>query len=160
MASKDPFSRASIAIGDWMSPLFLVAVIITVYEVFMRYGFDAPTIWVHELTVLLSASCFVVSGLYVLAKGEHIRVTVLKDSLPAPFGRMVDLLSVVLGLIFLCAVAYGGAPSAWEALSNWHSTRTAFNSPTPAILKPMLAATSALMAVQLLVSLRHGTAKE
>jgi TRAP-type C4-dicarboxylate transport system permease small subunit len=159
MTSRDPISRFSIALGDWMSSLFLVAVIITIYEVIMRYGFNAPTIWVHELTVLLSASCFVVSGLYVLAKGDHIRVTVLSDHLPRPLGRMVDALSVVLGLVFLVAIAYGGAPSAWEALSNWHSTRTAFNSPTPAILKPMLAVTSALMAVQLLASLRSSPVK-
>lgn len=154
MASRDPISRASVALGDWMSSLFLVAVIITVYEVIMRYGFNSPTIWVHELTVLLSASCFVVSGLYVLAKGEHIRVTVLSDHLPRPVAKLVDALSILLGLVFLGAIAYGGAPSAWEALSNWHSTRTAFNSPTPAILKPLLAATSALMAVQLLASFR------
>ncbi|WP_085884892.1 TRAP transporter small permease subunit [Oceanibacterium hippocampi] len=148
-------TRFAEMLGEWMSPLFLVAVIISVYEVALRYGFDAPTSWVHELTVLLSACCFVVSGLYALARNEHIQVTVLRDRLPPSARRAVDLLSLLLGLVFLLAIVWGGWSHAWEALSNWHSTRTAFNSPTPAILKPLIVVIAALMAVLLLVQQRN-----
>lgn len=152
---RDPMSSVSAWLGDWMAPLFLVAVVISVYEVVMRYGFDAPTIWAHELTVLLSASCFIVSGLYALERREHIRVTVLHERLPPAVRRLVDALAVCLALIFLGAIVWGGWKAGWEALINWHSTRTAFDSPTPAILKPLLVATAALMVVQILVHLRR-----
>jgi TRAP-type C4-dicarboxylate transport system permease small subunit len=143
-------TRLSILLGDWMAPLFLVTVVISVYEVVLRYGFGAPTIWVHELTVLLSACCFVVSGLYALARGEHIRITVLSDCLPPRVRQAVDLLTLLLALLFLLAIVWGGWPEAWRALWNWQSTRTAFDSPTPAILKPLLVVVAALMVAQLL----------
>lgn len=151
---RDPVSAISKRLGEWMAPLFLVAVVISFYEVVMRYAFDAPTIWVHELTVLLSAACFIVSGLYTLERREHIRVTVLHERLPPPLRKAVDALSVALALTFLGAIVYGGWKPAWEALSGWHSTRTAFDSPTPALLKPLLVVTAALMVVQILVHLR------
>ena len=152
--TRDPLSRFSALLGDCMAPLFLVAVIISVYEVVLRYGFNAPTSWVHELTVLLSAACFVVSGLYALERREHIRVTLVRDRLPPRLRRAVDLLSLLLALIFLLAIVWGGWTQAWEALSNWQSTRTAFDSPTPAILKPLIVVIAALMAVLLLVQQR------
>lgn len=153
MSKPDPVSRLSAALGEWLSPLFLVAVIISVYEVVLRYGFNAPTIWVHELTVLLSATCFIVSGLYALERGDHIRVTVLRDRMPPTLRFIVDILGTILALIFLGGIVIGGYEPAWRALSGWHSTRTAFNSPTPAILKPLLVVISALMVVQILVHL-------
>jgi len=151
---RDPVSQIAKSLGEWMAPLFLVAVVISSYEVLLRYAFNAPTIWVHELTVLLSAACFIVSGLYTLERREHIRVTVLHERLPPALRKAVDLLSVGLAVTFLGAVVWGGFKPAWEALSGWHSTRTAFNSPTPALLKPLLVVTAALMVVQILVQLR------
>lgn len=153
--NRDPLSRLAKFLGDWMAPLFLVAVIISVYEVVLRYGFNAPTSWVHELTILLSAACFVVSGLYVLERREHIRVTLVKDRLPRRLRQAVDLLSLLLALVFLLAIVWGGWQQGWEALSNWHSTRTAFDSPTPAILKPLIVVIAALMAVLLLMQSRR-----
>ncbi len=122
----------------------------------MRYVFNKPTIWVQETTILLSAICFVISGLYSLERREHIRITVLVDRFPPRLRRAIDWFGLLLGLIFLVAVAWGGWKQGWAALSNWDSTKTAFDSPTPAILKPLIVVSAALMAVQLLVHRRQG----
>lgn len=133
-----------------------MAVLISVYEVVLRYLFNSPTIWVQELTILLSAICFVVSGLYSLERRDHIRITVLAERLPPRVQRGLDWLGLLLALIFLCAVAWGGWKQGWAALTNWDTTKTAFDSPTPAILKPLIVVTAALMAVQLIVHRRRG----
>ena len=151
MSQKDPMSRLSAAIGAWLSPLFLLCVAISVYEVGMRYLFNAPTVWVHETTVLLSAVAFIVSGLYALERREHIRITVLSDRLPGWMRPLLRLLNLSLAVVFLGAVAWGGFELGWQALSNWQTTQSAFNSPTPAILKPLLVVTAALMIVQVVV---------
>ena len=130
-------SRFSATLGEWMAPLFLVAVLISVYEVVLRYAFNAPTVWVH------------------LEREEHIRVTVISDRLPRPARRAVALLNIGLAMVFLLAIVWGGWSHAWEALSNWHRTRTAFNSPTPAILKPLIVLTAAAMVLQILVNWRR-----
>lgn len=150
----DPLSRLARGLGEWMAPLFLVAVLISVYEVVLRYLFNAPTLWVHETTVLLSAACFLVSGLYTLERGEHIRITVLSDRLPRPLRVAADWLGFLLAVIFLGGLAWGGWKAGWEALSNWQTTATALDSPTPAILRPLIVVVSALMVLLLLVQRR------
>ena len=44
--------RISLGLGKALSLLFLVAVALTVYEVVMRYAFNAPTIWVHDVVIV------------------------------------------------------------------------------------------------------------
>lgn len=153
---RDPISRLSHFLGEFLAPLFLVAVAISVYEVVARYLFNAPTVWVHETTILLSAICFVVSGLYSLERREHIRITVLVDRFPPRLRRAIDWLGTALALTFLLAVAWGGWKLGWSALVGWETTQSALNSPTPAILKPLIVLCAGLMALQLLVHRRQG----
>lgn len=153
---RDPMSRLSRFLGEFLAPLFLIAVLISVYEVVARYLFASPTVWVHEMTILLSAICFVVSGLYSLERREHIRITVLSDRLPPRLRRMLDWLGFALAMIFLVAVAWGGFKLGWQALVLWETTQSAFNSPTQAILKPLIVVVAALMVLQLLIHRRRG----
>ena len=51
-----PMSRLDIwvvKIGNIVGWLFFTAVIISIFEVIMRYGFNRPTTWVHETTLML-----------------------------------------------------------------------------------------------------------
>ena len=46
--------------------------------------FDAPTIWVHDATIMLGAICFLFGGAYALQRRDHIRITFIYDALPPP----------------------------------------------------------------------------
>jgi hypothetical protein len=59
----------------------------------------------------------------------------------------------MLGALFLGAIAWGGRRDAWEALTQWQRTATAADTPTPAIVKPLLCAIALAMVVQLCVNL-------
>ncbi len=146
-------TRWSIAVGEWCGLLFLFSVVVSAYEVVVRYLFNAPTTWVHETTILMSAVAFAVSGLYSLARREEIRVTVISERFPPWLERVRVWLTFVLAAFFLGAVAYGGFKAGWQALIGWHTTRTAFDSPIPAILKPLLVVVAALMLMQLILRL-------
>ncbi|GAB5468631.1 MAG: TRAP transporter small permease subunit [Rhodospirillales bacterium] len=139
----------SVKLGQWVSLLFLFSIVISAYEVVVRYVLNAPTTWVHEMTILMSAVAFTVSGLYSLAKGDEIRVTVISERFPRWLETLRVWVTFVMAAFFLGAVAYGGAAAGWEALTGWYTTRTAFDSPTPAILKPLLVVVSALMLLQM-----------
>ncbi len=144
-------TRLSVTLGEWSGLLFLFSVVISAYEVVVRYLFNAPTTWVHETTILMSAVAFAISGLYSLARGEEIRVTVISERFPAWLERVRVWATLVLAAFFLGAVAYGGFKAGWQALFGWHTTRTAFDSPIPAILKPLLVVVAALMLLQLVL---------
>ena len=132
-------------LGQAFSWLFILTVLVSIYEVAARYLFASPTIWAHEVTIILCSVAFAVGGAYVQQADEHIRVTVITDSLPARPRHLIETLGRLLGLVFLLGVIWGGHRDAWEALSGWQTTQTAFNSPMPAIVKPTALLMAALM---------------
>lgn len=138
--------RLAAALGSTTSWAFAAVVAITLYEVAARYLFNAPTSWAQELTVLLCSVAFAVGGAYVQAKDEHIAVTVLVDRLDGQRRTVTRMLGGACGLVFLVGVVIGGWRDAWEALSGWQTTQSAFNSPMPAIVKPTVVAVCVLMA--------------
>ena len=77
----------------------VLAAAILLYEVFMRYFFNSPTIWAHETTVFLSGVAFVFGGLYCTARDSHIRVVLIYDQLGPKLRRAFDVvISVICGL--------------------------------------------------------------
>jgi TRAP-type mannitol/chloroaromatic compound transport system permease small subunit len=59
--------------GTWVAWLNLPLVAVVAYEVFLRYAFNAPTIWSFDLTYMLYGTIFMLGSAYALHKGAHIR---------------------------------------------------------------------------------------
>jgi TRAP-type C4-dicarboxylate transport system permease small subunit len=123
--------RLNRLLGERLCYLYLAAVVITAYEVVMRYLLNAPTSWAFELTILLCAICYLVSGGYVTAQRKHIAITALYDLMPARVRWWLDLVAMLTGI-----------------------------SPSPAIIKPLIAIGALLIVLQLLAQLwRHLTGR-
>ncbi|MCG8508613.1 MAG: TRAP transporter small permease subunit, partial [Rhodospirillales bacterium] len=87
----DPEGRLDrwvVRIGNVMSILFLVGVVISVFEVVSRYLFHAPTAWVHESTILIVGLCLIFGGAHCLATNQHIRITLVYEALPPRYRRL------------------------------------------------------------------------
>jgi len=69
------------------------------YEVFARYGFDAPTIWVYELSYMLYGSMFMLGAAYALRKGAHIRTDLFWHRFSPRTKGLIDLVGYILFLI-------------------------------------------------------------
>jgi TRAP-type mannitol/chloroaromatic compound transport system permease small subunit len=59
--------------GTWVAWLNIPLVLAVSYEVIARYGFDAPTIWVYDVSYMLYGTIFMLGAAYALHKGAHIR---------------------------------------------------------------------------------------
>ena len=59
--------------GTWVAWLNVPMMLCVSYEVTMRYVFDAPTIWVFDITYMLYGTIFMLGAAYALLKGAHIR---------------------------------------------------------------------------------------
>lgn len=136
---------------------FLVSMAVLIFEIFMRYVLGSPTLWAHETTIFLCALSFVYGGLYCAARDKHIRVVVLYDYVPAGARRVLD---VVISL--LCAVsAMFFAWAAWSMVErSWwapggvfrlEGTGSAWDPPTPALMKGFLFLVMVVMAVQFVI---------
>ena len=151
-----PESRIDAAtriLGEQTSLVFLAAVALTAYEVVLRYFFNSPTTWVHEVSIFLTATAFIIAGSYTLQRRDHIRISLVFDRVPAGARRWLTVINLIIAVYFLTALAYGAALQASKSLAVMERTGTASDLPIPVTLKTLLVVGVALMVVQALVQL-------
>lgn len=151
---QDPLSRLLVPLGRPISIAFLLITSFTFFEVVMRYVFGLPTRWVHETTIAMSGICFAFGGVYCLAVDKHIRMVVVYDTVGPGFRRWLDVgISLIgcLACLLMAWAAWGLASKAFWTPSGkfrMETSGSAWNPPTPAIVKAVLFVTLCLMAVQ------------
>tara|TARA_B100001123_G_scaffold107875_1_gene125610 strand:- start:19 stop:549 length:531 start_codon:yes stop_codon:yes gene_type:complete len=155
--------RLSIFIGEKISYVFLVSVIITAYEVMMRYGFNAPTTWVHDGATALSATGFLMAGCYCLQQRRHIAITVIYDSVSPGLRRIFALINALIVVLFMGLLTWAALKVALNATwVNWNcqvqfcgleTSAHAWDVPVPAYLKTVLFLSAVFMTLQALTQL-------
>ena len=156
MARPPLVDRVSSSLGSALSLLFLVAVLLTCYEVVMRYAFNAPTIWVHDVVIVLSAVCFVFGGAVASQQRSHIQMGSFIDLAPPRLRRPLDTVCQVLMGAYLVMFIYGALKLAIPSLALMETSGRAWDVPIPAFLKTVLVLGAALMLAQTLSHLWHG----
>ena len=63
--------------GIWIALLSLPLVGAVCFEVFARYGFNAPTIWAFDVTYMLYGTHFMLGTAYTLMRIGHVRTDML-----------------------------------------------------------------------------------
>lgn len=132
---------------------FFVVVAMIAYEVIARYAFDAPTIWSHELSVLLCATAFLLGGPYVHQQRSHIVISVASDHFSPRWKRRVQILLSLLAVIFFLVLSIATFWQAHDAITFMEASGTALNWPIPVFLKTIFAFVAAFLALQSLLQL-------
>jgi TRAP-type mannitol/chloroaromatic compound transport system permease small subunit len=105
----------------------LVLTLSVVYEVFVRYVLNAPTVWAFDMMVQMYGALFVMAGPYALAQDTHVRADVVYRLIPVRWQARLDF---VLYFVFffpgmLALFWYG-----WEiAADSWRYKEVSWNSP-------------------------------
>ena len=162
MSNLNFIDRMSLGLGEKLSYVFLISVIITCYEVVMRYVFNAPTTWVHDGATALSATGFLMAGCYCLQARRHIAITVIYDAVPQKVRNVLALTNALLIVVFLGLLTWAAmkvampavAWQAWDCRVQFCGLETsahAWDVPIPAYLKSVLFLASVAMLVQSLI---------
>lgn len=134
-----------------------LAALILLSEVFLRYALGSPTVWAHETTTFLCGLAFLYGGLLCVARDSHVRVVLIYDLLPPRARRIMDvalsLLSVVASLFFAWAAWVMAGKALWTPAGDFRpeTSGSAWNPPTPALVKVFLLVMLIVMAVQFLI---------
>lgn len=139
--------------GRGVSWFFLMSVLVVFYEVVARYFLNAPSTWGFELSLYGSAAAIIVAGAYCTKTGAHIAVTLLQDNLPPRVHRSVQIFNVIFAAVVCALMAGATAEWGWTALSGWQRTGSAWNPPAPALVKPLIPITFAMMFLQNMVTI-------
>lgn len=156
---QTPLDRAMDWLGNKLSLIFLIIVVITAYEVFVRYLLNAPTFWVHELAMFLGGSLFVIGGAYALATDKHVRVVLIYDNVAPKHKRYLNIFHHIMGLIFSVLMAWASyrmAKEAWFKPTgelSLESSGTAWDTHFPAYLKAIICLTMIVLCLQFTLKL-------
>ncbi len=108
-------------INKWVAKIVGWTIILiigaTVYEVVMRYVFNAPTNWVFEFNYLVHGPYFLLLGAYTFATRGHVNVDIFYGRL-TPRGRAIlDLCTAPILFFFLIMMFWLGGKFALNSVS-------------------------------------------
>ncbi|WP_223425660.1 TRAP transporter small permease subunit [Tateyamaria pelophila] len=152
--------RLAVFIGRVTMMLIVLLTGVMLYEVILRYVFEAPTLWANEMSLWLAGFVFLCAGLYAMQQRSHIRIVLLYDAVPRWVQRIFDCISTLLIVTFAFFLIYGGYGEAFDKFYRWETFGTAFDPPIPATLKPMVLLVVGLVALQAVVNLISDWNKE
>src|SRR5210317_194541 len=145
IASKDDYEITWV---DKIKYLIPGIVLVMMYEVFVRYVLFAPTLWANELSLWLAGIVYLIGGIYAMRVRSHIRIVMLYDIVSRKTQRIFDLIGVIVLVLYVIALVYGGIPDASRAFLKWERFGTAWDPPIPAVLKPLILLSMILITLQ------------
>ncbi|QFU09691.1 2,3-diketo-L-gulonate TRAP transporter small permease protein YiaM [Rhodobacteraceae bacterium THAF1] len=83
-------------VGRIVVVLAAVFAAIIIYDVVMRYVFNAPTRWAFDLSKQLYGFYFILLGGYALRNNAHVRVDLLIERFSDGWTRIVEVLGYVI----------------------------------------------------------------
>ncbi len=125
--------KAIDTISEWSGKLvaliFYAMVGVLVWEVVMRYAFNAPTIWAHGVSLRIFAAYSILAGAYVLLHKGHIAMDLVYSRFPLRTKAIVDLVTAPLFFAFCGVLLWYGSSFAWTSLSMLEPCYTPFRAP-------------------------------
>jgi len=140
-------------VSDWVGKIacwIIVPLVLgTVYDVFMRYVFQAPTKWAYEMTWMEYGALFMLGGAYGLLHKIHVRVDVLFKQYPERVKLWFDAVLYVVVFLPLFAILIKSSSSfAAEACMIWEVSAISYWQPYIWPIKTLMPVVFILMFLQ------------
>ncbi|MEP2706169.1 MAG: TRAP transporter small permease [Roseibium sp.] len=146
--------RIALFVGRVTMMMILSMTLVMLYEVFLRYVIEAPTLWANELTLWIAGFVFLTAGFYAMQQRSHIRIFLLYDIVPRWLQRTFDVVSVMALCIFAFFLVFGSYKQVFIVkFYKWEMFGTAFDPPIPATIQPMVLIIIVLVAIQAVLNL-------
>lgn len=146
--------------GRLAALLILPGIGFTLYEVVMRYFFNAPTIWVNETVQILFGFYFLLGGAYTLLHGGHVRVDLVVHMLSPRAVRRVNVFGLIVSIFYLLALLWFSGLQAVDSIAYLEKAESAWAPYIYPVISaaPVAAALMILQAISLIVREVSGTA--
>jgi TRAP-type mannitol/chloroaromatic compound transport system permease small subunit len=124
MFKLDTIDKINRWIGKMVSIFVLLIMSITLLEVVLRYGFNRPTMWVHETSQQIFAIAFLLGSAYTLQEGGHVRVDILYRRLSTRGRAILEIVTSILYFLFNGVLLWKGGEMAYESVMMLEKTQT------------------------------------
>jgi len=120
--------------GKAVSFIMIPMLLVMVFEVVMRYGFDAPTIWGTETATFLFAGYILLGGGYTLLTNSHVNMNALYNRLSRRTQSIFDLITSTAFFLYCGVLLWQSSKYTWDVISTWRHTGTDWNPPLAPVL--------------------------
>ncbi|MHA3980730.1 TRAP transporter small permease subunit [Halovulum sp. GXIMD14794] len=145
--------KISVFLGKVCGVFYLAAVGLSLYEVFMRYVFGAPTSWTSETIMVLVATAWMLCVGAVTQQRRHITVTTMELLVGEALWNRMKKIAIVLSMIGVGGLLVMIWGPMVKVLKAPQTTGSAFDPYTPTYVKTMLVVSVVLYFLQLLANL-------
>lgn len=156
MKSLAVIARAITWFNEWLgrivAHLVLVMFVLLFAEVIFRYFLRSPTAWTGELSQLLFGSYALLGGGYLLISNGHVNVDLVYARWSPRTRAVVDIFTSLLFFLFAVVLLWQGSSLAFDSVSNWERSHSAWNPPVWPV-KLIIPIAAALLLLQGLVKL-------
>ena len=108
--------RMNDVIGMLISYLVIPLTVIVVFEVMMRYAFDAPTIWAWDVNMYLGGLMTILGGAYVHLHRGHVAVEFLLEKWSPRKRILLEMILSPFILLPLVVLLWFGGEAAWKSV--------------------------------------------
>lgn len=88
---------------------------LVVFDVFMRYALNAPTVWANEIATYMYGGFAALGGAYTLRYGGHVRVDALYNLLSLRRKAVIDVCTAAGFFLFIAVLVWTGGDRALSA---------------------------------------------
>lgn len=98
-------------------------------DVFLRYFFNSPSIWITEVSTYLFLYIIFLGTAYALQQGMHINVTFIVGRLGPKATKVIDLVTAVFAMIFCLVLLWQTTVMTWTAFKEDWTSPTMLSAP-------------------------------
>lgn len=128
-----PLLKAIDTTSEWtgkiVSFFIYIGIGVLVFEVLMRYAFNAPTIWAHGVSMRFFAVYYILLGAYTFYKQAHVRVDVVYNRLSLRGRAILDVATASLLFASCIALIWYGIPYTAKSFALLETDNTPFHAP-------------------------------
>lgn len=95
--------------------LLLLVTFFIFFDVFLRYLFNRPSIWITEVSTYMFLYIIFLGTAYTLQQDQHISVGFLLDLLGPRFHKIIPRITSLIGMIFCFVFMWQTGRMAWKA---------------------------------------------
>lgn len=93
-----------------------ILMLIIVWEVVLRSLFNHPTVWAHELSIMMFGALAILSGAYALRTRAHVNMDLLYMHFSPRTRALLDVLTFPFFLVFCLVILWLGWEFAWRSV--------------------------------------------
>lgn len=116
------------SISEWgaksVSFLVVIASVLVIGEIVMRYAFNSPTVWGTELVTYFCMILYIMGGGYVLSLDMHVKVDVIYGRFGPRIRAVIDIATAPFFFLFTGVILWFSVDWMWGSMLKGQTTGT------------------------------------